>query len=320
MRYGLVNNFFSKIKIIIILFLLSLIIIAFSVYNKIFNIKVCICTCGKQENKYAKEFVNHYYNYGIDKIFIYDNNDNNGENFSDVLSDYIKSGFVEIINYREKRKIQMKVFNHCYQKNKYIYDWFIYYDMDEFIHLHNYKNIKKYLSLKDFNKCNVIYLNHIIHTDNNQIYYYNKSLFERFPEIENFKTMNYSYKPRYVLRDVTKIIIRGNITGVNFTTPHFLDKKIKNTCNGLGKKIFQQTIHLDNPDHKNYYFDHFYFKSSEEYLNKLNVGGVYYGNKRGYNIYWFQIYFAFNKITNEKLDFFENKTGVDLSLFREKIS
>ena len=80
--------------------------------------KVCVCTCGKNENKYAREFVDHYKGYGIDKIFIYDNNNDNNENFERVLSDYIKSGFVQVINFRERLKIQMEAFNQCYQENK----------------------------------------------------------------------------------------------------------------------------------------------------------------------------------------------------------
>ena len=104
----------------------------------------------------------------------------------------------------------MKAFNKCYRNNKEIFDWFIFYDMDEFIHLENYINIKSYLSQKNFEKCNVIYLNHVIHTDNNEIYYRNKTLFERFPQLENFTNINNSYIPRRVLVDVTKIILRGN--------------------------------------------------------------------------------------------------------------
>ena len=73
--------------------------------------------------------------------------------------------------------------NDCYKMNKDKYNWFLIYDMDEFIHLNNYKNIKKYLGNKNFSKCNVIYLNQILHTDNEHIYYSNKSLFERFPNI-----------------------------------------------------------------------------------------------------------------------------------------
>ena len=46
--------------------------------------------------------------------------------------------------------------------------------MDEFIHLEGYNNIKTFLSKTNFDICNIIYLNHIIHTVNNNIYYENK--------------------------------------------------------------------------------------------------------------------------------------------------
>ena len=52
--------------------------------------KVCVCSIGKEENKYVREFVEHYKKYGIDKIFIYDNNDSNGENFYGILNEILK--------------------------------------------------------------------------------------------------------------------------------------------------------------------------------------------------------------------------------------
>ena len=309
-----------KNKSIFIFLIYLIFIINYFSNDKSLVIKICICTCGKNENKYAREFVQYYLQYGVDKIFIYDNNDDSDESFADVLFDYIKSGFVEIINFRNKTKIQLKAFNHCYQLNKNNYDWFIYYDMDEFIHLHDFKNIKEYLLSRKFNKCNIIYLNHVIHTDNNQIYYYNKSLFERFPLLENYENANYSYIPRRVLKDVIKIILRENLSNIKFGNPHFLDNYLNSSCNGFGNIInHNKSIHLKNPDHSKFYFDHFYFKSSEEYLNKLTKGDAIFGNKRGFNIYWFQIYFAFNKITKEKLDYFENKTGANLTVFKDKI-
>ena len=108
--------------------------------------------------------------------------------------------------------------------------------MDEFIHLKGFNNIKLFLSKRNFGKCNIIYFNHIIHTDNNKIYYQNKSLVERFPKIENFKNINMSYQPRTVLLDVTKFIIKGNLTNFKFESPHFINN-IKNTCNGFEKKL-----------------------------------------------------------------------------------
>ena len=40
---------------------------------------------GKLKNLYVEEYVNHYIKLGVDKIFIYDDNDINTEKFSDVL-------------------------------------------------------------------------------------------------------------------------------------------------------------------------------------------------------------------------------------------
>ena len=73
------------------------------------NIKVCICTIGKQENSYIREYIEYYKNYGVDKIFLYDNNDINGENFGVIISDYIKSNYVELFNYRGLSRIQNKI-------------------------------------------------------------------------------------------------------------------------------------------------------------------------------------------------------------------
>ena len=43
------------------------------------NTKVCVCTPVKRENRYIKEYVEHYKKYGVDKIFLYDNNNVDGE-------------------------------------------------------------------------------------------------------------------------------------------------------------------------------------------------------------------------------------------------
>jgi len=68
------------------------------------NIKVCVCTCGKKENKYIREFVKYYKKYDDDKIFIYDNNEENCEKF-----ELFNIRLYKLINYRGKLKIQMEV-------------------------------------------------------------------------------------------------------------------------------------------------------------------------------------------------------------------
>ena len=293
------------IKKYIIIFPLFIIYVCVLIHYNYLNIRVCICSIVKNENKYLREFVSHYKNYGIDKIFIYDNNEINDEKIEDVLADYIKSGFIKIINIRGKTKMQFPAYNHCYKENKKKYNWLIFYDVDEFIHLTNFNSIKKYLSNKRFNKCNVVYLNQVMHTDSNQIYYYNKSLFERFPKI----TMNFDEKI-----GLTKMILKGN-RNLTIGNPHILVNEYQ--CNSNGKlinKLIKQEFLNDN-----FYYDHFLFKSCEEYLNRLVKTDVVSGIVKGYTLQWFIFYFSVNEVTKEKLDYFENRTGLNMSYFRDRI-
>ena len=155
---------------------------------KIINLKIkkftYAHTNGKKENLYVREYVEYYLNYGIDKLFIYDNNEKNGERFEEVINDYINNGFVEIINYRGLIPLQAKVYKNCYENNYKNYNWLIFFDMDEYLYLKNFKNIKTYLIKKRFNKCQRIQLNWIFLTDNNLIYYDNRILAEKFSQRE----------------------------------------------------------------------------------------------------------------------------------------
>ena len=199
-----------------IIFILSIFLIILiknnskSLLSSYKNNKVCLCTLGKKENKYAREFVEHYHKYGIDKIIIYDNNDLEGEKFEAVLSDYITDKYVEIKNFRGKTTIQLKILNDCYKNNNKIFDWFAMFDMDEFIFLKNFKNIKSFLNDKRFKRCNLIHLNRVFHTDNDQIYYKNRSLFQRFPK---YKTKITSVKP----------IVRGHLNNINIKSQHAIN-------------------------------------------------------------------------------------------------
>ena len=60
-----------------------------------------------------------------------------GENFEEIIGDYIIQGFVEIKNWRGIEKAQFKIMNDCYRNNYDIFDWLIFYDIDEFIYLKN---------------------------------------------------------------------------------------------------------------------------------------------------------------------------------------
>ena len=271
------------------------------------NTKVCICTLGKRENMYIKEFADHYKALGIDKIFLYDNNDIDDENFENVLSEYIKDGFIELFNYRGKVHPQLKIYENCYNKHKKIYDWFIFFDTDEFIHLDNFWNIKDFLNEKKFKKCELIYFNCVRHTDNDLLFYDNRSLSERFPIILWNSTM-------YTL----KTIMRGNNSkNLRFRTTHWLNRGFRGGCDVDGKSVIPtRKVRLGNeinhPKFKKYYIDHYCFKSTEEYINKINKGDGVFGYNNRIKMHKIDLYFGYNRVTIEKINLIEKKTGLNL--------
>lgn len=276
-------------------------------FSVIENLKVCLCTIGKEENLYVREYVSHYKNYNLDKIFIYDNNEINGEKFEEVIGDYISSGFVEIVDARGKIAYQNKAFQECMKKNINKFDWILFYDMDEYIYLKRPKNIKYYLGRDVFHNCEAIQLNLFFHTDNNKLYYENKSLAERFKEgkITNF--------------GVLKSILKGNVE-TNIYCPHHLNRSLR-SCDGFGnfnKDYKPMKITTTKPDFKYYYIDHYSYKSVEEFAKKLlktdGIEGL--SIKRKYEkVAW---YFGINMLTKEKIDLLENITKLNLSHFKLK--
>ena len=303
-----------KVYFFFILIFILFLIIYNSAYFQANNTKVCICTLGKKENRYIREFVDYYEKYGIDKIFLYDNNNINDERFEDVIQDYIDKGLVKILDWRGKNKSMLRVWEDCYSHNYENFDWLIFYDVDEYIHLKNYNNIKPFLNEKKFNSCSKIYLNWVIHTDNNLLYYDNRSLHERFPVLEpNARLNNRSYYSSI------KTILRGHIPNLKFKVMHIFDRKIKG-CNGDGEiQELNKFDHMKNPDYENFYIDHYYSKSLEEFVEKINKGDVYFENAEFFKMHRIKRFFKINDLTIEKIKYIEENTGLDLKHYRHKL-
>ena len=308
MKYELFINKNNYVGIIIFLFILIIIKFIILIYIKeIEKIKVCLCTIGKEENSYIREFVSHYKKYNIDKIFIYDNNDIKGENFQDSINDYISSGFVEVTNIRGKISQQLNIYQKCLDNNRNKFDWLIFYDIDEFIYLKRPKNIKFYLGKTVFNKCQAIQLNMFFHTDNNQLYYKNKTLAERFTE------------KKKTTKGVLKSILKGGIK-IKISCPHILNSDLI-SCDGFGNynKNYKDGITSIKPDFYYYYIDHYSFKSTEEFIKKIMRGSAIRGFETEMKYTKISWYFSTNTITKKKIKLIEKYTNLNLSRYSLKI-
>ena len=203
--------------------------------------------------------------------------------------------------------------NDCYQKNYQIFDWIIFFEVDEHIHLSNYTNIKLFLQRDIFKNCEIIHLNWVQHTDNNLIYYDNRPLHIRFPELEPYARYNINGSRNFI-----KSILRGHIPNVSINNVHKLTQKLKG-CNGFGNP---QVIHgctTPNSDFRFYYIDHYYSKSVEEFVEKLNKGDVLYGQRTSFKYARIRIFFKENNITFEKLKFIENHTKLNLTEYKIRL-
>ena len=274
------------------------------------NLKVCICTLGKEENRYIKEYVEHYKNYGVDKIYLYDNNDIEAERFEDVINEYIKTKFVEIIDWRGVKgtSTYYSIMDSCYQTNYDKYDWLIFYEIDEFLYLKEYNNIKTYLANKKFDKCESIQLNWVHMSDNNQLFYEDKPLYIRFTETG--KNVN---KNKYNRICFVKTIIKGHLKNINITHNHLLNKNLK-ACDGFGKKSKVNKIENLNPDYEHNFIRHYYSKTVQEFIEKINRGDLLRGNNKKIIEWAIEKFFLINKITIEKIKYIQKYLGKEYNL------
>lgn len=245
--------------------------------------KVALCCIVKNENDYLDEYVNYYHDLGFDKIFIYDNNDINGEKPEDIIGKY---DFVEIINCRGTKYIQCRAYEHCAQLHKNEFEWMAFFDADEFLEFkNNIHNIKDFIKLFPEN-ADTIFINWCNYGDNdllgnennndrNVVKRFSKSLEETDPNIEIKTIVNIQkYLPK-------------------FRIPHNPTNAI-NCYNGDGNKCENKPI-LEKA-YINAKLNH-YRKTIIEYIEHKYNRGFADGNSTPCD---FNLFFRYSKRTSEK--------------------
>ena len=273
--------------------ILNLFSFNFIKYKSSPNVSICLCVIAKMENLYAKEYVNHYKKLGYKHIYIYDNNDLNGEKFEDVIKDEIDSGFVTIINIRGLSKGQCVAYKDCYKKYNKLYDWLSFFDFDELLWIKE-DNIQNFLTSKRYDKCVTIKINFLFYSDNELLYYDNRSLVERFTKALY----------RHPSNKWLKVTVRGSLPTNYWSvqcTPHTSHSKYP-SCNSAGTPM-RYGSGAKKPNFTYARMRHYYTKSTEEYLIKSSRGSafsrVHWSKRR--KKFKYQLYFYYNKKTKAKV-------------------
>ena len=261
-----------------------------------------MCTLCKSENLYIQEFIDYYRDLGYNHIFIYDNNDIDGERLEEVIQEEINEGFISIINYRGSKNGQIfRAYIDCYEKNNKNYNWLSFFDIDEFLDLKP-KNIKiqEFLNNERFNYCQNIKFNWLLYSDGDKVHFENKPIEERFTESLFNNTLN----------NHVKSTVRGNLTTnywIGARNPHTGINNY-NCCNPSGKQISKISPYNKPYDYKYGFLKHYRTKTIEEYINKIKKGKP---DAQKDNFYMIRMFFLTNRKTKEKLDIFKKEFNIN---------
>ena len=106
---------------------------------------------------------------------------------------------------------------------------------------------------------------------------------------------------------------------LGFTVNLLISKKYKG-CNGYGDEAqLINRAYMKNTDFENYYIDHYYSKSLEEFVKKINKGDNFFRKKLSHRRMRIKRYFKFNKMTLDKIKYIEKHTGIKLDDYKKKL-
>lgn len=254
--------------------------------------RVSLCAIAKCENLYIKEWVEYHIKLGFDHIYIYDNNEVDGERISDV----IKDERVTIVNYRGRHQLscemQVKAYNECYKTYGKEYDWIMFLDIDEFLTLNDHDTIKDFLAQDWCRKANAVRFHWLCYSDSEQLHYEDAPVLERFTELCQNREVNKYYKQIY----------RTNINRFRMLNVHYCDYMMGiRYPDGSEAKYMLQTTD-SNIRHDVGYIRHYVTKSMEEFIDikyKRRSNG---SSKTRLNK---AFYFKYNMMTEDKAKYFD---------------
>lgn len=283
------------------------------------KIRTLLCCIGRHENQYIREYVEYYKKLGITNICLYDNNYDGEEHFEDVIGDYIDSGFVILKDYRNQSKCQIRAYEECYKEYSRKYNWICFFDCDEFLTFKDEISIDGYLSSEKFKKYNAIKINWMIYGDNNMLRNDGRPVTERLTEpiMPLEKKVTYNFPENNHI----KTIVRGGLVSVKFMNqPH--STNVAKQCNASGIQAERAVSPFNTFDYEQAWLRHYSTKTAEEYADKMLRGfpDQIPLNQEKIKTLVETRFFNYNKITEEKINLFTEKLGIDFSYLLKRVN
>lgn len=284
--------------------------------------KTAICCIAKCENNYLKEWADYHFSLGFSHIFIYDNNNVDGERIEPVFDGYDN---ITIVDCRGKKAFQNKAYTSFYKQYGHHFDWIAFIDVDEFVTFSERSGIQsvdEFLGRFD-RTVDIIHLNWMCYGDSGIVDFDSCNVLERFTyPLEYDKKVKFGFPEN----NHVKSIYRGglNVDEMNIG-PHTCELGSFRYVDATGKSCDSSCF--NEYDFSVAYIRHYVTKTIVEWVLKKSRGRVAVYSSSDY--YSFDRFFLYNDRTKEKeriikyyflfRDAVANADATDLALTKSKL-
>ena len=293
--------------------------------------KITICAIAKNEDRYIEDWLKYHYDLGFTNITIYDNNDSNRKGDlqrlitdSNKLTQEMKNA-TEIIEINDRHNCQTQVYNEYY--NSHNFDWCAYIDIDEFVKLVAWDNIKEMVNDNRFNNTTTIDLawktisdDDIVDVPDDFIYNGKKAIdiedenereaaaseWEKIPVYDRLFKETVSFEPYN-----HKMILKGGIPNM-YVDVHYFKLPTKRSISCFASGSFKQYVNRYNKSppnefikNKQYaYLNHYRTKTIREYLRQKYLNQSSGHNTFTRTLFIDDYFFKINNKTKEKIEYY----------------
>ena len=268
--------------------------------------RVVVCALAKNEHIYINEWVKHYVDLGFDKIYLYDNDDNN----SKYIGNYINEKYADKVVLKNVRGLQRRNFQHdiytrFYWKYAMSFDYCLFCDIDEF--LVGITNIKDFLKDKNFKQMRIKWR---LFGDDNKIKRDISIPVTQFFKKEITESLTNDLLRKNNLERQAKFILKGGMNNVYINSCHYGSFGINNvpipSILPSGKPCKSKTAIDEDYSEETIFLNHYMTKTLDEFINqKLNRNDAVFNQRLKLNYYW-----RINKKTPKKIAYLK-KLGLE---------
>lgn len=232
---------------------------------------ISICGIFKNEGPYLKEWIEYHLLIGVEKIYLYNNF--SSDNYKEIISKYVDSGKVELIDWPVPAG-QISAYEDCYNRIKDKTDWICFLDIDEYICPISHLNIKDWLVKYEDTPSVIVYWK----------MFGTSGMMQRSDDTLLTESLTVSWPDLY---DVGKIFLNTKYEPVSIYHHELKSKVIAfgftieiPSVNQFGKFVYYDINRRSNDGEHDIQINHYWSKSLSEYtLKKASSGNVFDGGE-----------------------------------------